>query len=167
MFNNFLNKKLAGCMIKGAWYADEHKATHGTRPEVFPVLCEYASAGEVSNNPACELARKPIAELDACPRDKKKVRRAIKKTPRLERSNVKNITWVFFKTRNTYHMMRRTNQAYCRDRFNTLRIFHVENMPVSSICAHCYKAFRVERAEIAANIARYTPDSPLFMRQKG
>ena len=154
-------------MIKGARLAREHKEKHGILPEAFPVHCEYASAKEKTNEPYCERRRMIIKNMDACPLEVLQTRRTVRKPPPLPELQGTGITWIFVKTRNTFHMLWRNRRAYCRDSFNVMRIFHVENMPVSCICRHCVKAYRAERAEIAAKTALYTPDTPLFRPERG
>lgn len=167
MNSNFLNRKLSGCIIKGARYAREHKKKHGTFPEPFPVHCKYASASEKTGDPFCERKRKLIKNMDTCPLEVSQSTRPAKKRRTLPPLKGTGITWVFIKTRNTYHMLQRSRRAYCRDHFNVMRVFHVENMPISSICRHCIKAYRVERAEIDAKSGSYKPDSPLFRPERG
>ncbi len=160
MSNDILNKKLAGCIIKGALLAEEHRQKHGTLPEPFPVHCKYASANKDTNEPYCEQSRKIITDMILCPLTKPAIKRPVKKRVPLPPLTGKGITWIFMKTRNTYHISLRGRQAYCRGTFDIMGIFHVDNMPVSCICRHCVKAWRVEQAKIAADSARHGPCKP-------
>lgn len=70
MSRELSNKKIARCQLKGylerkAKFSIYHRDL--SRENCEPMHCKYASEGEVRHDPVCEIVRRRIADLEACP----------------------------------------------------------------------------------------------------
>lgn len=162
MAKDFLHKKLAGCIVKGMRLALQHKKRFGKMPDIYPVYCEFASAGQGPGYEVCEITETLISEVEHCPKDIRKdqidnIEMPLfyyAETPSFEKVKKRSIksggiTHIFVKSRNGYHIMKGSRRSYCRGNFEIMgRAFHFKNMPSSSLCAHCVKAYREEKANL-------------------
>ena len=168
MAKDFLYKKLAGCIVKGMRSAYRHKKRFGVLPEITPIYCAYATAGDKPGEEFCELTECKISEVETCPQDIKYHNLVDSEAPLFKnysapapvkkikkpRAEAGGITHIFIKSRNGYHIMKGSRRSYCRGIFEIMgRAFHFKNMPSSSLCAHCVNAYRQERNKIAHDIA--------------
>lgn len=166
MAKDFLHKKLAGCIVKGLRLAYQHKKRFGKMPDIYPVYCEFASAGDGPGYEVCEITETLISEVETCPKDIRKDQidniemplfsLQVPAVEEIKRRPITGgtITHIFARSRNGFHIMKSNRRVYCGSKFKMMRRpFTIQNMPSSDVCAHCVKAYRDEKAKIARRIA--------------
>lgn len=71
MAREFLSKRLPGCVLKNYLECNAERTKQGlpllSREQCAPSYCEYASESERPADPVCEINRRRIADLEACP----------------------------------------------------------------------------------------------------
>ena len=95
MPRDFLDKKLTTCPIKAF---DAYRAgTAGgilKREDMKPEHCKYASEGARADDPVCEVVRRRIADMSACPLESPDHASMIEDTaPQYEPDLFKKVLW--------------------------------------------------------------------------